>query len=1424
MHVATGVWARPDGSTSEQVSGRLVVDFDNDGLLDVLDAEAGTLSLGIGPRPGTLQSIHNEQGGVTTFEFTPSARMAPLGEWDVVQRSASAIDLVSSVVTEDTIDGDLVRTDIAYEDAVTEGGRFLGFETRTTTVYEPQLDFDAVGRRFSVSRTGGEVDWYLRSRETVLSELDRSGARPVRIDLETDHHLSVMPEFGHLTDKVLLSQRTDYTWADVDPSSGTTGSCTPSAGHLPRCLVAERAIRTWPEQLAAFALGGETTRLTYDYTEDGLLTYVLEADDLLGAAESIETFLDWSTDADRTLAVPILRELVGLDVQSGGPALLERIRWTWDDAPWGAAPARGWMTGQEVCAGPVAAPCSDVLSWSFSHAPRGPVDAVVGPKGHDKEVLAWQFGDALPAVSSNALGHTTTSVTDAHGRIIQTLDANGVVADTSYDVFGRPIGSAITGVGGTSHLLTTTVHDDLAVPRTSTSTRYAADGSPQGHQLTVLDGLGNVRESWTEVDDNAWVVHETLTDAFGSTRFTTVPETLSFIGDTPTSPPLTATSTDAFGAARVHHSDLVTRPGCFTATYRPGARRQVHIDESGRSKSLQHDAFGRLVEVKEFWDNGPGTPAEICAGGAYREPNALVATYTWSGRGQLQRLQDAADVDGSRDSWWYAHDLAGRLRSVARSSGAATPVPTASYAYDDGLPSALYRGTPTAADLAQTWAYDELGRLTTKRVRRPTDADDPATWPVWSITWDTRWVGMRSTAAAEQAPGAGPVSITEWRYDGATEGGVGNLGRLSEATRSWPTHNAIATFGYAYDLHGDGASVQHPSGTTMTTARNEAGRVTAFHLDSPGLPAEVLIVSYDTMGLPSGFTAQHTGHHLDVNRWSPVTLQGLSWDAPGGQAWLMNVSQQADGRLVTKSYEGGFESALPGFDHHIIYAYDWLGRVADVYGHDLGDESFDYDLIGNLEAISAGGETWAYTFPRPMNLPTERSSGSGSLESSTTDGVGRVTQLTHDADPFAWGIQGPTTNFAYDGGSKVRAAWILPETGPATGIRYSYDIDDGLTQREHLDAMGMLTQAELSFDNWQVELHADGSMRTLENPLPAVRIVSTWDATTQTPTTVREWLLREPDGHAAARFDDNGALLSAEVLGAYGSPLATVGTPAEEDGFQGMEADGDLGVVLMSVRHSRQGDGTWLQPEPLLHLGPPTSTLASPRMLFGPYASGGPIQLSDRSGYTPETGWDLFNVASGAASLALNVSTGNWIDAGVDSVGLVIDIAAAVTPVVPGGAHTLIQAARGADAAVDAVSAARGGSQVVDALDGGGQMIYRGMREGAEGVPVPGPTARTLGARPGTDIPIDADGMVHSGSGGMSVAPSPGALPTHRRPPEIGGTGKDPVWGMSTSDLPSDLQVVPDGPTHGTVQPSRSMTAEQYQKALCSTSECWSRQ
>jgi YD repeat-containing protein len=78
------------------------------------------------------------------------------------------------------------------------------------------------------------------------------------------------------------------------------------------------------------------------------------------------------------------------------------------------------------------------------------------------------------------------------------------------------------------------------------------------------------------------------------------------------------------------------------------------------------------------------------------------------------------------------------------------------------------------------------------------------------------------------------------------------------------------------------------------------------------------------------------------------------------------------------------------------------------------------------------------------------------------------------------------------------------------------------------------------------------------------------------------------------------------------------------------------------------------------------------------YAGNNPVKYTDPDGRFLETGWDLFSLTVGLASLKINLDNGDYLGAGLDLAGIAIDIAASVAPGIPGGASVAIKAARAA--------------------------------------------------------------------------------------------------------------------------------------------------
>jgi hypothetical protein len=110
-------------------------------------------------------------------------------------------------------------------------------------------------------------------------------------------------------------------------------------------------------------------------------------------------------------------------------------------------------------------------------------------------------------------------------------------------------------------------------------------------------------------------------------------------------------------------------------------------------------------------------------------------------------------------------------------------------------------------------------------------------------------------------------------------------------------------------------------------------------------------------------------------------------------------------------------------------------------------------------------------------------------------------------------------------------------------------------------------------------------------------------------------------------------------------------------------------------------------------------------------------------------------------------------------------------------------------------------------------------------MPELGSSARSLGVRPGIDVPatLPSD-IVRPGQGGLSVSPDdPVNLPPYRRPPAFGGTGKDAVWVIQDMHLGGALVYRPDpmNPRHGFIEPASPMLLKDYQLAIQQTQSMW---
>jgi RHS repeat-associated protein len=123
-------------------------------------------------------------------------------------------------------------------------------------------------------------------------------------------------------------------------------------------------------------------------------------------------------------------------------------------------------------------------------------------------------------------------------------------------------------------------------------------------------------------------------------------------------------------------------------------------------------------------------------------------------------------------------------------------------------------------------------------------------------------------------------------------------------------------------------------------------------------------------------------------------------------------------------------------------------------------------------------------------------------------------------------------------------------------------------------------------------------------------------------------------------------------------------------GFTGHEKENDLaeGIYTTEYRLYDARVGRWLSIDPLFEkyvgMSPYNYCMLNPAMMVDP------------DGKAVETLWDLANVGIGIESFNSNVSSGNYLDATLDGLGVVADMAAVAIPGIPGGAGILIKASR----------------------------------------------------------------------------------------------------------------------------------------------------
>ncbi len=677
-------------------------------------------------------------------------------------------------------------------------------------------------------------------------------------------------------------------------------------------------------------------------------------------------------------------------------------------------------------------PTPTTATTTFGYDGAGNQTSVSLPGGETYTAEYDHAGDQTSA--TDPLGHTTDYTYDVEGRLTSTTLPDGTATTRTYDEAGRLTDTAsLDATGGTL------THSSFAYD--AADDPVAATDADQHTTDYAYDALGDLVKQTEPVTSTSSITTTFGYDAAGNaTRYTdgdgnatiTTYNTLG-LAESSVEPATSAfpnasdrTTTVAYGADGQPRT--ITRPGgvTLTDTYdadgRLTAQTGTGAEAATADRTFGYDADGRLTSTSApggtntytYDDRGDILSAAGPSGTASyaynsdgllssRTDKAGTAAYTYNGDGQVKtasdpltsanltygynevgQVNDISYGDAAADQS-ISYDAQHRLTDDTLTAPDGTTEASASYGYDDAGLVTSQTTAGTAGAGAQTYAYDDSGRLTS-------------------------WTNGSATTGYGYDDAGNRTSVTA--------GGTTTTASYNARDQLTGTTGGSATTSYAYSPRGTMSSVTGSSGTENLS-------YDAFdQLTSDGTTS----YSHDALGRLA--TAGSSTFSYDGTGGSIVS-DGTETYGRGAQGDLISVGGSGGAALAYANQHGDLTGTFTATGTGLAgsTAYDPFGQTTATAGTqaDLGYQEGWTDPASNRVAT---GSRWY-----------DPSTG----DFTSQDATSQAPFPSAAANPYAYGADDPVDNADPSGDSSCssspyHAPSPTPSGSPVSGSNYSAEL------------------------------------------------------------------------------------------------------------------------------------------------------------------------------------------------------------------------------------------------------------------------------------------------------------------------------------------------------------------------------------------------